>query len=163
MSSETASRGCSPCRITRSMRPLSVLVLSTVGPNRSSRRKGEGVQKSRRFPACQRVFLANAGVGVETERVELVFHFETIEMRSRIVRVGRDMAPATGLTRSRASERPGRFDRNLIRWGLVAKLFSSQRSLWSSDKGHVGDVLASRGDEGRGRLRKAWGSCQTSI
>ena len=27
----------------------------------------------------------------------------------------------------------------------------------------MGDVLASEGDEGRGRLRKAWGSCQTSV
>jgi hypothetical protein len=27
----------------------------------------------------------------------------------------------------------------------------------------MGDVLALEGDEGRGRLRKAWGSCQTSI
>lgn len=53
---------------------------------------------------------------------------------------------------------PGGF----IRTGLE-EWCSSQRSLWSSDKGHVGDVLASRGDEGRGRLRKAWGSCQTSI
>ena len=26
----------------------------------------------------------------------------------------------------------------------------------------MGDVLVSEGDEGRGRLRKAWGSCQTS-
>ena len=27
----------------------------------------------------------------------------------------------------------------------------------------MGDVLASGGDEGRGRLRKARGSCQTSV
>ena len=27
----------------------------------------------------------------------------------------------------------------------------------------MGDVLALGGDEGRGRLRNAWGSCQTSI
>jgi len=27
----------------------------------------------------------------------------------------------------------------------------------------MGDVLASGGEEGRGRLRKAWGSCQTSV
>ena len=148
MSSETASRGCSPCRITRSMRPLSVLVLSTVGPNRSSRRIGEGVQKSRRFPACQRVFLANAGIGSKPDwtigselarrdtgnRVDQIFGLGTV-------------IPA-----------PGGF----VRTGLE-EWCSSQRSLWSSDKGHVGDVLASRGDEGRGRLRKAWGSCQTSI
>ena len=27
----------------------------------------------------------------------------------------------------------------------------------------MGDVLASEGDEGRGRLRNAWGSCQTNV
>ena len=27
----------------------------------------------------------------------------------------------------------------------------------------MGDVLVSEGDEGRGRLRKAWGNCQTSV
>ena len=35
--------------------------------------------------------------------------------------------------------------------------------MWSSEQERVGDVLAPGGDEGRGRLRKAWGSCQTSI
>ena len=32
-----------------------------------------------------------------------------------------------------------------------------------SYEGRVGDVLAPEGDEGRGRLRKAQGSCQTSV
>lgn len=35
--------------------------------------------------------------------------------------------------------------------------------MWSSYKGRMGDVLASEGFEGRGRLRKARGSCQTNV
>jgi hypothetical protein len=27
----------------------------------------------------------------------------------------------------------------------------------------MGDVLASKDDDGRGRLRKVWGSCQTNV
>ena len=30
--------------------------------------------------------------------------------------------------------------------------------MWSSYQGHMGDVSALEGDEGRGSLRKAWGS-----
>ena len=40
---------------------------------------------------------------------------------------------------------------------------ASRKSLWSSYKGRVVDVSATRGDEGRDRLRKAWGSCQISV
>ena len=35
--------------------------------------------------------------------------------------------------------------------------------MWSSYQGRMGDVLALGGFEGRGRLRKARGSCQTSV
>ena len=35
--------------------------------------------------------------------------------------------------------------------------------MWPSYEGRMGDVLASEGDEGRGSLRKARGSCQTSF
>ena len=34
---------------------------------------------------------------------------------------------------------------------------------WLSDKGRTVDALASAGDEGRGRLRKAMGSRQTGL
>ena len=40
---------------------------------------------------------------------------------------------------------------------------ASCKSLWSSYKGRVVDVSATRGEEGRDRLRKAWGSCQISV
>ena len=39
----------------------------------------------------------------------------------------------------------------------------NHRLIWSSYEGCMGDVLASRGDEGRGRLRKARGRCQTTV
>ena len=39
---------------------------------------------------------------------------------------------------------------------------ASSRLWWSNYQGHMGDVLASKDDEGRGSLRKAWGSWQTS-
>ena len=35
--------------------------------------------------------------------------------------------------------------------------------MWPDTQGRVEDVLAPKGDEGRGRLRKARGSCQTSV
>ena len=41
--------------------------------------------------------------------------------------------------------------------------FFSVRKLQSSAKGHLVDALASRDDEGRGRLRKFKGSCQHTL
>ena len=41
--------------------------------------------------------------------------------------------------------------------------YASIRFGWSSYQGRMGDVLALEGDEGRGSLRKAWGSRQTDV
>ena len=50
-------------------------------------------------------------------------------------------------------------------WKADAKAMAAQgsRLMGSSDKVHVVDALAITGDEGRGSLRKAAGSWQTSI
>ena len=41
---------------------------------------------------------------------------------------------------------------------LATESVASKRSLRSSAKGRTVDALASQGDEGRGKLRQAWGS-----
>lgn len=46
---------------------------------------------------------------------------------------------------------------------LLSRLGRGLDYRWSSYQGRTGDVLASEDVEGRGRLRKAWGSCQTSV
>lgn len=47
--------------------------------------------------------------------------------------------------------------------GFLSRLGRGLDYRWSSYQGRMGDVLASEDVEGRGRLRKAWGSCQTSV
>ena len=39
----------------------------------------------------------------------------------------------------------------------------SGETMWSSERGHVGDAWAHGGEEGRGKLRKARGSCTRAV
>ena len=53
------------------------------------------------------------------------------------------------------------FERSRLRGSLGGRqdFFSESFGFkWSSYQGRMGDVLVSEGDEGRGSLRKAWGS-----